>query len=273
MKISVSIVHYKVADELYKAIESLNKALQNIDSEIIVVDNHSEDDSEKIITSQFPNVIWIQNQENIGFGKAHNQAIKKAKGEFIAIVNPDVVVPSYIFSDLLQFSTNTPSMGIVGLRMEDEKGAFLAESKRNPPSLWNAFEKQLGIRILPPSQSYYAQQLQEFDIGKVAVLSGAFMWMKKSVFEDLQGFDPQFFMYAEDIDLSIRSLEHGYENSYLGSLSIKHIKGASAQKNPDSRKHFYHTMLQYIDKHEKSPFLKIISKILVRLSYWKEKNM
>ncbi len=272
MKVTVSIVNYKVPEYLLQSIASIEKALEGIDSEIIIVDNHSEDDSQNIILSQFPNVHWIQNQENIGFGSAHNQALEKAKGEFVAIINPDVIVSENIFTQLINFSENKEQLGIVGLRMENEKGEFWPESKRNPPTLRNALEKELKIRFLPDNQSYYAHQVGEKEIGEVPVLSGAFMWMRNSVFQELEGFDPRFFMFAEDIDMSVRALQKGYQNYYYGDVSITHAKGESAKKNQESRKHFYHTMLQYIDKQNGTSLHKIVSKSLVRLAYWKERN-
>ncbi len=253
MEVSVSIVNYKVPELLASCIESLQVALQHISSEIIVVDNASEDDSKTLIKSRFPEVTWIQNEKNVGFGRAHNQAIRQAKGTYIAIVNPDVVVSRNTFKKLSEFMHTTENVGIIGVQMRNEDKDFLPESKRNPPTLWNAFQKELGLNFLPKNKNYYALQVNPNEVAPVPVLSGAFMYMERSKFNALGGFDERYFMYAEDIDLSIESLKMGWDNYYLGNIIITHLKGKSAKKNPESQHHFYHTMKQYIDKHQKNP--------------------
>ncbi len=272
MKISVSIVNYKVPKLLLQCIESLQLSLEGIESEIIVVDNHSEDGSKELVFAKFPKVKWIANNENVGFGKAHNQAIKQAKGEYVVIVNPDVQIAQDTFRNLLLFAKSKEKLGIIGVQMKNAKEEFLPESKRNLPSMLNAIEKQFGLDFLPKSKKYYALQLPNYETGRVEVLSGAFMFLPLIVYKDLGGFDERYFMYGEDIDLSLQSLRKGYENYYKGDVVITHLKGKSARKNRKDRYYFYDSMKLYIDKNYTNPLLKSMYKGMVQWAYYRQKR-
>ena len=106
-------------------------ALKDIPSEIIVIDNNSPDDSCAMIRTNFPDIKLLENKENVGFSKANNQAVAVAKGEYICILNPDVVVAENTFHNLINFSKSKSNHGIIGCRLIDGTGAFLPESKRN----------------------------------------------------------------------------------------------------------------------------------------------
>lgn len=225
-------------------IKSVQDALLTIDSEIIVIDNNSSDDSCAMVKKLFPEVVLIQNDENVGFSKANNQAVQFAKGEYVCILNPDTVVAEDTFIKLLDFSGTKKDLGIVGCRLIDGTGKYLRESKRNTPVVRVAAQKMLG-----KVSNYYAHHLKQNEIGKVDVLVGAFMFLKKEVYNDLKGFDEDYFMYGEDIDLSYRLLKAGYSNYYYGETTIIHYKGESTLKNRAYAKRFYGAMQLFYKKH------------------------
>jgi GT2 family glycosyltransferase len=231
----------------------VQKAMLTIDGEIIIVDNNSKDQSKEYLQSKFPGVKLIFNNENVGFAKACNQGFKTSSGDHILFLNPDTVLPGTCLIDCISFLKTHEDAGAVGLRMLDEKGKFLKESKRGLPSPSASFYKLFGLTaIFPGSKTiakYYQGHLPENENNPVEVLSGAFMMIKREVFEKVNGFDETFFMYGEDIDLSLRITQLGYKNYYLGKISITHLKGGSTTYNYKYVNDFYGAMKLFVEKH------------------------
>ncbi|TNJ45805.1 glycosyltransferase family 2 protein [Tamlana fucoidanivorans] len=244
MKLSVVILNYNVRYFLELCIKSVQAALKDIDSEIIVVDNNSEDDSCNMVRELFSEVILIENRENYGFSKGNNIGVKKAQGEYVCILNPDTVVGEDTFEVLLKFAESKEDLGIVGCRLINGKGGFLPESKRNIPYVQAAFKKLLG-----DSKAYYAHNVPKESISKVDILVGAFMLLRKNVYNELGGFDEDYFMYGEDIDISYKSLQQGYHNYYYGGITVIHFKGESTLRDKNYAKRFYGAMQIFYKKH------------------------
>ena len=228
-------------------IKSVEAALIHIDSEIIVIDNLSKDDSCEMVKRQFPKIKLIENAENYGFSKGNNIAVKEAKGEYICILNPDSVVAEDTFEKVLKFSEEQKNLGILGCRLVDGQGRFLPESKRYIPTPMVAIKKMLGY-----TDSYYVKELDETAVGAVPVLVGAFMVLQKSIYEEVKGFDEDYFMYGEDIDLSYKISQAGYDNMYYGATTVIHYKGESTLKDKTYAKRFYGAMQIFYNKHFKS---------------------
>ena len=242
----------------------MKAALVNLDAEIIVVDNHSSDDSCAMVKRLFPNVILIENKKNFGFSKGNNMGVAQAKGEYICILNPDIVVAENTFKKLLEYADTIPKMGIMGCQLINGRGQFLPESKRNIPTPMVSIKKLMGF-----SEAYYANNLLPSDVGKVDVLVGAFMLLKKEVYTDVEGFDEDYFMYGEDIDLSYKVLKAGYHNLYYGKIKALHYKGESTLKDEVYAQRFYGAMQIFYNKHFKSNFIfDVIVWLGIRLSLW-----
>ena len=243
MDLSVIIVSYNSRFFLELCLSSLKEAAKNIKSEIIVVDNNSNDDSINMIKSLFPEVLLIENNINLGFSSANNLGVKKAKGKFICFLNPDTIVSENLFNKILKFKESNDKIGIIGCKMIDGQGKFLPESKRNLPTLSMVLNKFLGLK-----NNYHLNILNEDEIGQADVLCGAIMLMNKKEFEDVGGFDEKYFMFGEDIDLSYKMKNKGLKNYYLGNLSIIHYKGESTIKNMKYYRSFYGAMGIYYRK-------------------------
>ncbi len=254
MKLSVIIVSYNVTHFLEQCLHSVHAASSGIDTEIFVVDNASVDGSIQMVKDKFPGVICIANTENQGFAKANNQAIRKSKGEYILLLNPDTIVETDTFSKVIAFMDSHADAGGLGVRMVDGTGKFLPESKRGLPTPMVAFYKIFGLaRLFPTSRifgKYHLGYLDKDKTHQVDILAGAFMLMRKSVLNQVGLLDEAFFMYGEDIDLSYRILKAGYHNYYYPETRIIHYKGESTKKGSLNYVFvFYNAMIIFARKH------------------------
>lgn len=246
MKLSIIILNYNVRYFLEQCILSVERACNGIESEIIVADNNSQDDSCEMMKERFPHIQLVENKENVGFSKANNQAVKLATGEYLCILNPDTAVAEDVFIKMLQFVENKEKLGAVGVHLLDGTGSFLPESKRNLPTPKRSLLKLLGF---VRRSNYYANDLSEHDRGEIAVLVGAFMFLKRSVYNEVGGFDEAYFMYGEDIDLSYKITKAGYQNQYLGDVKVLHYKGESTKKDKVYYQRFYGAMRIFYRTH------------------------
>jgi GT2 family glycosyltransferase len=253
MELSVIIVNFNVRDLLRQCLHSVMSASENLDCEVFVVDNNSQDGSAEMIQSEFPNVKLIINLYNAGFSAANNQAIIKSSGKFILILNPDTIVQKDTFSKCIEFMNLHPDAGAVGIRMLNGDGTFLPESKRAFPTAFTAFFKAFGISSLFPGSPflnrYYLPQIETMKTSLTEVIAGAFMFIRKTALMKSGLFDEDYFMYGEDIDLSYRLLQTEFKNYYYPDVHIVHFKGkCTPRNNYTDILHFYNAMQVYVKK-------------------------
>ena len=233
--------------------------------EVFIVDNASADGSLEFLIPLFPGFHFIQNNENTGFAKANNRGLVHCTGEFVLFLNPDTILSEDCLDSCLSFFRSTPDAGALGVRMIDGSGNYLKESKRGFPSPWASFFKMSGMaRLFPHSKifsAYYMGHLQEGSPQAVDILSGAYMMVRKTILDKTGGFDEQFFMYGEDIDLSFRISRYGHRNYYLPAAMIIHFKGESTRKDDRYIKMFYDAMELFLNKHFNGsrPSLRLLS--------------
>lgn len=251
VKLSYIILNYNVTELLRKCIQSIYRYSGDVEYEIIVIDNASPDDSWKNLITEFPEVRFMAEKENKGFAFANNKAVKPANGEFVFILNPDTELEGNYVSEILEFASSQRDFGCLGLRMHDGQGNFLPESKRSVPDMFNSFEKLFANFRKNSSKSYYRDDIGEYDIAEVEVITGANLLIRKSAYEEIGGFDERYFMYGEDIDLCFTLLQKGYRNWYYGKYSILHHKGESTVKDKIYLQRFYGAMQVFIDKYYK----------------------
>lgn len=231
-------------------LQSVQDALLEIDSEIIVVDNNSTDDSCKMISDKFTEVVLIENKENFGFSKANNQGVAKSRGHYVLILNPDTVVAKDAFSNIIEFAKSRHNFGALGAKLIGGNGEFLSESKRGIPTPMVSLFKLTGITSRKTGK-YYANHLKENETGIVDILVGAFMFMTRKVYNEVHGFDEQYFMYGEDIDLSYKILNKGYQNYYYADSKVIHYKGESTIRDAKRLRHFHRAMDIFYREHFK----------------------
>lgn len=249
MRLSVIIVNYNVTQLLRNCLLSVRKYLADINYEVIVVDNASTDLSWKNLISEFPEVHFISSETNDGFAKGNNKAIKAAKGEYLLLLNPDTELEGFCMKEILDFADSHKDFGCLGVRMHDAEGNFLPESKRSVPDMFNSFEKLFTNFKKNNSKSYYRCDINEQAVAEVDVITGAFLLVKKEVYQKVGGLDEAYFMYGEDIDLCYTLLRNGFKNFYYGKASILHHKGESTVKNEVYLERFYGAMHIFIDKY------------------------
>lgn len=251
MKLSIIIVNYNVTQLLRNCLLSIQKYVKEVGYEVMVIDNASTDRSWKDLVPEFPEIHFISSESNGGFSKANNQAIQAAKGEYLLLLNPDTELEGFYMKDLLDFSDKQPDFGCLGIQMHDAQGNFLPESKRSVPDMFNSFEKLFTGFKKNNSKSYYRNDIEEMAVAEVEVITGAFLLVKREVYEKIGGLDETYFMYGEDIDLCYTLLRNGYKNYYYGEASLLHHKGESTVKNDVYLNRFYGAMQIFIDKYYK----------------------
>ncbi len=204
------------------------------EAEVFVVDNNSVDGSCAMVRRMFPEVHLIDSKENLGFSKGNNLAIRKSNGRYVLLLNPDTIIQEDTLLKCLKYADARPQLGGLGVPMVDGSGRYLPESKRGIPTPSAAFWKITGLYRLAPRSArlnrYYLGNLSKDESQPIEILSGAFMWMRKSALDEVGLLDEQYFMYGEDIDLSWRLIKGGYENHYFADTSIVHYKGESTKK-------------------------------------------
>lgn len=250
--ISVIIVSYNANPLTHLCLWSLAySGLKH--SEVIVIDNTGNDPYNQKIANDFPFVKIIPNTINEGFGKACNRAFESARGEIILFLNPDTIVPEDFEHKLIQFFETHPRAGAMGTKMIDGYGRFHEESKRNFPRPLAALLKFTKLNnLIPPSArkwQYYARHIAADTPSEAEILSGSFMAVTRKAMLQTGGFDPRYFLYAEDIDLSWLIARCGFEVWYNPDIVVVHLKGETTKRSPTYIRDFYKSMLQFYDKH------------------------
>jgi len=254
LKLSIVIVNYNVRYFLEQTLVSIYKSTVDFAYEVFVVDNQSTDGSVQLLEQKFTEVHIIANSKNVGFSKANNQAIRQAKGEYILLLNPDTIIQENTLQLCVDKLDSDTQIGGLGVKMVDGSGHFLPESKRGFPTPFAAFSKLSGLSKLFPNSrvfgKYHLGYLDKEQTHEVDVLSGACMFLRKSVLDIIGLLDEAFFMYGEDIDISYRINNAGFKNIYFANTSIIHFKGESTKKGSlNYIKTFYQAMLIFCNKH------------------------
>lgn len=253
MKLSVIIVSYNVKYYLEQCLHSVHRAVQGIDAEVLVVDNHSQDGSMDYLPARFPDVQFIHSRHNLGFAKANNRAIRLSRGEYVLLLNPDTVVGEDVLRECVAFMDAHPRAGSAGVRMLKSDGTDAMESRRGIPTPTTSFYKMVGLCSRFPRHKvlgkYYMGYLPWDEPAQIEIVSGAFCMLRRKALDQVGLLDEDFFMYGEDIDLSFRVLQGGWQNWYL-PVKILHYKGESTQKTNFRYVHvFYEAMFIFLRKH------------------------
>ena len=256
-RISIVIVSYNVRYFLRQCLQSVYNSRINAELEVIVVDNASSDGSVELLRNEFPQVKCIANAFNLGFSKANNQAFEILNGNYVLILNPDTIIEENCLQICLDHYKSDPDIGAIGVKMLDGAGKYLPESKRGFPTPLRSLFKISGLAKLFESSSffngYYLGQLSNDEMHDVDVLTGAFVFTQKTTLDAIGGFDEDYFMYGEDIELCYQIKNTGKKIRYLPETSIIHFKGESTRKSSlNYLKRFYGAMQIYASKRNSS---------------------
>jgi len=278
--LSIIIVSYNTK-ELTK--QTLDSIYQNISRdliyEIFVVDNHSRDGTIEMIQLDYPEVKFIVNDENLGFSKANNLALKKAQGSFVLLLNSDTVVIDDCLEKSAEYLRNHPDTGALGCKVMLENNTLDHACKRGFPTPAASLFYLLKLdKLFPNSKRFGAYDLtylSEDEVHEVDSLMGAFMMVRKEVMEEVGLLDEDFFMYSEDIDWCYRIKKKGWKIIYYPEAKIIHYKGGSSKKKRGKLiVEFHKSMWLFFKKHYRKDsnflvvafvFLGIFLKMIVSL--------
>jgi GT2 family glycosyltransferase/lipopolysaccharide/colanic/teichoic acid biosynthesis glycosyltransferase len=254
MELSVIIVNYNVRQFLENALISLIHAMKGIEGEIFVVDNASDDGSVEMVRAKFPDVRLIASKENVGFARANNMALKQATGDYLLLINPDTLVQEDTLHVMLKFFRETPEAGLAGCKILNPDGTFQLGAHRSFPTPWVAFTRIVGLSSLFPKSRLFGRYnltyLSPDETYEVDAISGSFMMIARTAYEQVGGLDETFFMYGEDLDYCYRVTLAGFKVFYVHATKIVHFKGESTRRSSiDEIKTFYAAMQIFVEKH------------------------
>lgn len=252
--LSIIIVNYNVRDFLHHALVSLQKAMKGIRGEIIVVDNASDDGSIEMVRRRFPTVQLIVNKSNLGFAKANNLGLKRARGKYLLLINPDTLVQEDTLRVMLRFFEENQDVGLAGCKILNPDGTFQLACRRSFPRPWVAFTKMAGLSTLFPHSRLFGRYnltyLSPDETYEIDAVSGSFMMVRRPAYEQVGGLDEDFFMYGEDLDWCYRIQRAGWKNYYVHSTQIIHYKGESTKRSSlNEIRTFYQAMHLFVQKH------------------------
>ena len=252
--VSIVIVNYNVKDLVDNCISSIYKAnTENHSLEVFLVDNNSIDGSAQFIREKYSGVEVIENEENVGFSKANNVALRKASGKYILILNPDTILEEGTYSRMIRFCEENPDAGAVTSKLILANGQLDSACKRSFPTPSVAIPRMLGLsKLFPNSRLFGRYNLTYLDENKTHVVDaicGAFMFIPKTALDKAGLFDEDYFMYGEDLDLCFRITKSGYRIYYYPDVTTIHLKGSSTQKtNISYVNNFYGAMDIFVRK-------------------------
>lgn len=257
---SVIIVAYNSCDFIPACLKSIRDASEGIDTQVIVLDNGSAEPISPEIKAYFPEVVWIDSKENLGFGKGCNLAVKSATKPYLFFVNPDTLVSKDSLRRVLEFVQEHPESGTVGCRILNDDGSLQLACRRSFPTTFSAIAKTVGLAALFPKSKLFASYNMTYadpdQVTEVDAVSGSFFCMRSDLYRELKGFDEDFFMYGEDLDLCFRAKAQGFKNYYTPSTNILHFKGQSCKtRRWKSYVDFYKAMIIFVKKHRNLYFV------------------
>ena len=275
MELSVIIVNWNSGNYLIECLNSLMGEVNQAQTEIIVVDNASSDGSVDIVEKRFPGVVTIRNSSNLGFAKANNIGIRQSQGEYLCLINSDVVVRKGCIKQMLAFMDQHRAIGMLGPKILNPD-LTLQPSCREFPSLWNSLCRSLALDSLFRKSRVFGRQFMSFwtfdSVRRVDILSGCFWLLRREAVDQIGLLDETFFIYSEDQDWCKRFWKSGWEVVYFPQAQAIHYGEGSSSREPIR---FFVEMqranLQYWRKHHTSVelvFFYLLSLVhhLIRLS-------
>lgn len=274
MDLSIIIVNYNTKDLTHQTVDSIIKNTHGVNYEIIVADNSTDENQMYNYDSQH---VKIYKMENHGFGHGCNSGAKLAEGKYLLFLNSDTLIHDNALLKCVEYMKANKDIGILGARILLRDGTLDHGCKRGFPTPIAALYYYLGLdKKFSDSRKYGAYRqtyLNESETNEVDSVSGAFLMISKNLFEEINGFDEEFFMYGEDLDLCFRVKEEGYKVIYFADAVITHLKGQSGL-NKSSKIvifHFYDAMIIFYNKHYKNKYNIVITSLVysaIKTKYW-----
>ena len=273
--ISIIIVNWKVKKLLKKCLDSILKYKEDLDIEIFVIDNNSNDGSLEMITSNYPEVNMISLFINSGFAKANNLGLKKAKGKYLLLLNPDTEITKNFFKKILKYLDENNNVGILGPKILNSDNT-IQRSVRRFPTFISQVLILLKLKNILSNNVFLSNYLyKNFNYNKtqeVDQVMGAAMFIRRSVLEKIGLLDENFFIWFEEVDYCKRANKFGFVVKYFSEANIIHKGGASFNKQSVIKNQmiFNKSLLRYFKKHKfiiEYLFLLLLIPINILLTY------
>ena len=243
-QVSIVIASWNVRQLLRGCLQSLRDALQRLTHEVFVVDNASTDGSADMVRTEFPEVTLIANRENVGFGRANNQALARCRGAYVLFLNPDTVVPEESVEALMRFLDQRPKVAMVGPELPDGRGRLLFNwSRLSPRGISEQLVETLVSIVCRSHPVIHFPQPR-----RVRWLTGACWLVRRSVFDRIGPFDKHLFLYGEELDVCHRLRKAGWEIWFLREVRVVHFKGQSVRQVGRSFPLFFKSICYVIGK-------------------------
>lgn len=250
--VSIIIVNYNTKHLLGACVESVVQQTRTARFEVIVVDNASVDGSIEMLQRKHPAVHVVVNDSNRGFAAANNQGIARATGRYVLLLNSDTIILDGAIDTLVRLMDEHRDIGIAGC-LQLNPDMTLQPSCRSFPSLWNIItEATFLYKLLPSTRlfgSYYLSFFRHDHMREIDVVMGSFMFIRREVLNDIQGFDEDYFFYTEETDLCYRARQRGHRSFFCPQARIIHIGGGSGSTTLWSFAHLHRSQYQFINKH------------------------
>ena len=233
MVLSTLVVNYNTRDLLQPCLQALDESAAGVPSQIIIVDNASRDGSPEVLREKFAERQLLFNEQNVGFGRANNQAYALAKGRYLLLLNTDAMVELDVIQSTVEFLDAHPEYAILGVRLEGTDGS-LQPSCRYFPTPWNEFLARTGLqRFFPPVRMVDDMTWDHRSLRECDWVPGCYYLVRSSATAPIGLFDPRFFMYYEEVDHCRRIKAAGWKVACLASTTVVHIGGASAASDAE----------------------------------------
>ena len=245
MELSIIVVNWNTCGLLKKCLRSIHDTVCKSSLEIIVVDNGSNDGSVEFVQEYFPQVKLIDNQENLGFARANNQAIRASNGKFILLLNSDAFLTPNAVQEMIRLMNGNPEIGIVGASLFYPDGR--PQLSHGPiPTLRTEIWSLAGLDKVGSRINQRRSRVSFLETGTV---SGACLLVRRTLLNEIGLLDENFFMFSEEVDLCHRAHKVGWKVVYLPTARVIHVGGGSTGVTAERILMLYHGKLQYYSKH------------------------
>ena len=254
-RLSVIVVSYDCRTLVEDCLASLERCREELALEVILVDNDSTDGTPEAVAERFPWVVLMAQGENLGFSRANNLGIERARGEHLLLLNPDTVVPPDTLPLALDELGRRPEVGMLGVKLVRPDGSLDHAAKRGFPSPGSSLYYFTGLaRLFPRSprfSQYTAGHVDPDETAAVDAVNGAFMLVRRAALEDVGGLDEDYWLYMEDLDWCYRFWQRGWQVLYWPGAEVVHVKGGSSpgSRSWPANRAFHRGMWLFYSKH------------------------
>ncbi len=259
IRVSVIVLNYKTPDLTIRAVQTAQQSCGDMPCEVFVVDNGSQDESIKRFSEELTDIILIDNRQNLGFSAGNNVAIRRARGEYILLLNSDTEVIDTAISQSVSYMARNRKVGILGCRVELPDGRLDHACRRGFPTPNASLYYYTGLAKKHPQSPKYAaytlSYLDECAVSDVDAVMGAFLLIRRDTLDQIGLLDEAFFMYGEDLDWCYRAKQEGWSVVYFPEARIIHHKyGSRSKRQTKTIKDFYRAMRIFYHKHYKGKY-------------------